>query len=200
MAMKIKTPVGKLFWVRISGDGYDASIIGGEKSGDTKMVKSACLHLNKNSKECKDFIKLLETEWEDYKSTKKIKTPAKSMGFKPVLDENGKETEFIEFKFKTNSFFPDGKPNVVKVLNAKGNEIDLGDRLIGNESVGVIHGTVAPYTFAGSHGLSLYLVAIQLVKFVEYSGGIEADDLSDLSEGDDEPAFEGFNTSDKPDI
>lgn len=202
MANQLVTPVGDLYWVRISGDGYDASIINGQSTGESKMQKSACIRFEKDSVECKKLIAMIEAEWEEYKKTLKGTPKPKSLGYKPVLDENGNETNEIEFKFKTNSFFKDGKPNKVKVLKANGQEIDIGDRLIGNESRGCIHGTMAPYTFAGSHGISLYLVGIQLTKFVEYAGSLNAQDLSHLSEGDDEPPFDGFDTSNtsSPDI
>lgn len=199
--VRVVTPVGSLYWVKITGNGYDASIIAGEKQGDEeKWKKSACLRLKKDSPECKKLIADINSAWEAFKAEKGIKKPPKSLGYKPALDSEGNETDEYEFKFSTNSFYKDGKPNKVIVLNAKGKEVEIGDRLIGNESKGCIHGTIGGYSTAGNVGVSLYLTAIQLTKFIEYTKAIEAEDLSEYSEGDDEPAFDNFDNQSNENI
>jgi len=199
-AIKIQTPpVGKLEWVFVNGDGRDQAMDG----QPPKMQKTATLVLNKDSAEAKGLIGQIDKAWEQYKSENhKIKsaTQPKSLGYKAVKDsDTGAETNDLAFSFKTNSFFPDGKPNKVKTFNAKGQAVDMGETIIGNGSLGVVHGSMGGYEYAGSFGVSLYLTAVQIAKLVEGSGdSVEATDLSAIagddafdSTGDGMPSVEG---------
>ena len=81
---------------------------------------------------------------------------------------------------KTLTHWPkDGKQNKVKVLRANGDILNLGDKVIGEGSIGIIHGSIGINAYAGNEGLAFYLNAIQLKKFVEYTGAddVETDDL-----------------------
>jgi len=83
---------------------------------------------------------------------------------------------------KTITHWPrDGKQNKIKVLRGNGNPLDIGDKVIGEGSIGVIHGSVGINAYSGNEGLAFYLNAVQLKKFVEYTGSddTQADDLGD---------------------
>ncbi len=99
---------------------------------------------------------------------------------------------------KTITHWPrDGKQNVVKVKRANGEPLILGDRQIGNDSIGVLHGSVGINAFPGNEGLAFYLNAVQLKKFVEYTGAddVETDDLGD-DEGLDDIDLDNAETPD----
>lgn len=195
-AIKIKQPpVGQLEWVFIQGDGRNQA----EEGKPAKMQKTATLVLHKDSDEAKGLIDQINAAWEVYKAeTPAIKsaTQPKSLGYKAVKDqETGADTDMLAFQFKTNSFFPDGKPNNVKVFNAKGQEVDMGDTIIGNGSLGVIHGSMGGYTYTGTYGISLYLTAVQVAKLVEGSSdSVETEDISAVGDfettGDGMPAID----------
>ncbi len=184
----IKTPLGELRWVYVNGDGRDQS----EKQDGSKMQKMASIVFKKNSPEAKQLIDQINKTWEEYKTANptKIKpaTKPKSLGYKPVLDkETGEETDELIFAFKTNSFFPDGKPNTIPIYNARGQKVNLGEVEIGNGSIGVVFGEAAGYEFAKQYGISLYLKGIQLKKLIERSGSEVDSMVEDM--GEDEDAF-----------
>ena len=193
-AIKIKQPpVGKLEWCFVTGDGRNQAMDGSPE----KMQKTASLVLNKDSKEAKHIVDQINATWELYKAENpKIKaaTQPKSLGYKVVKDKDtDEETNDLVFTFKTNSFWKDGKPNIVKVFNAKGQAVEMGDTIIGNGSLGVVHGSMGGYEYAGSFGISLYLSAVQIAKLVEGSSdSVDATDLSAIA-GDD--SFESTGDS-----
>jgi len=201
---KIKTPVSELIWVFITGDGRDQS----ENNDGSKMQKLASIVLKTESPACQKLMTDINTVWEEYKAANptKIKkaTQPKSLGYKVVKDpDTDEETDETIFAFKTNSFFPDGKPNKVAVYNAKGQKIDLGETIVGNGSRGVIHGEAAGYEFAKQYGISLYLKGVQIAKLVEGgSADIDADDISE--EGDFEAPENGnvpeVSADEQPDL
>lgn len=178
-----KTPVGELRWVNISKDGIDNSMA---KDG-SKMQKVATIILSGDAKN--KAITTLNEIWEYFKDDQSLKkgVQPKSVGWKALKDEDGNETGEIAIQFKTNAKLPDGRECIVKVLNAAGKEVDLQDKAIGNGSMGVIHGDAAFYDANGTKGITLYLKAIQLTKFVEYKLNVDAEDLS--GEGE----FAGFD-------
>lgn len=180
LKVPFKTPIGELRWVNISAQGADQSMA---KDG-SKMQKVATIYLTGDQKEA--VITELQRIWEAFKTEQGLKKGVlpKSTGYRFVTDEDGNETGEVSLCFKTNVKFPDGTENVVKVLNPKGQEINLGDRKIGNGSRGVIHGEAAYYDAQGTKGITLYLKAIQLTKFVEYQQNVDAEDLSAEGEGD----------------
>lgn len=190
----IKTPLMELRWVFITGDGRDQS----ENNDGSKMQKMVTAVAHKDSDAAKALIAQINSVWEAAKEANptKIKkaTEPKSLGYKPIKDkETDEETGELAFQFKTNSFYSkDKKPVKIPVLNASGKEVDLGGRLIGNGSIGVVHGAADVYTFKGSYGITLYLKGVQLKKFIEADFGvIEGEDLSD----DDADTFTGFDES-----
>lgn len=183
---KIKTPVGPLYWVFITGDGRDQS----EDNDGSKMQKTASVVFHKDSPECKKLQNEIQAEWEKYKAANptKIKkaTEPKSLGYKPVKDpETDEDTDYVIFQFKTNSFFPDGKRNMVPVYDIHGQKVDLGQSLIGNESTGIIHGEMMGYEYLKSYGISLLLKGVQLATYKEPEVQIDTEDISSaISEGE----------------
>jgi len=191
-AITIKQPpVGKLEWVFIIGDGRNQAMEGQPE----KMKKTASLVLNKDSKEAKGLIAQIDATWEQYKTENhKIKaaTQPKSLGYKAVKDKDtGAETNELSFTFSTNSMWPDGKPNNIKTYNSKGQQVDMGETIIGNGSLGVVHGSMGGYEYAGSFGISLYLTAVQVAKLVE-GQGVEVDAADISAAGDFDHTEDGM--------
>lgn len=187
------SPIGDLEWTIISGEGK--ANLNGTMQYVTTLVLTA--------EQAEPLKELLQKYWEDNKP-KSIKE-AKSMGWYPHTvptdekDEEGKtvyaETGKVAFVFKTNVSFKDGKQKVVKVFNAKGAEVQLGQKKIGNGSRGRVNGAYGIYEVKAPNGKSivnagvtLYLNGIQLTKFVEYVGGPNFSEVED-PEGE---GFEGF--------
>lgn len=177
MATKIsfKSPIGELRWVYINQGGVDTSLA---KDG-SKMQKQANVVMN--AEDAKEAITQLENFWAAVKAEAGIKVAKpRSLGIKECKDPETQEpTGDIQFCFKTNAYLPDGKDAPIAIFNAKGEKVSLGDKKIGNGSIGIIHGEAALYEFAGTYGITLYLKAIQIVKLVEYTGTeVQAEDLT----------------------
>ncbi len=102
-------------------------------------------------------------------------------------EETGEETGDVLFIFSTNPEFPSGDKKVVKVFTAKKpiREVVLDGKLIGRASVGRAIGTLAIYEYDGDYGLSLYLDAVSLSKFVPYVGGVDAEDIDEDEDAED---------------
>lgn len=185
MATKIKTPLGELKYIFITGEGRNQAMPGEEE----RMQFVASLELTRDSKEHKTLIAEINKEWEAYKVKAGLKpaTQPKTNGIKPVMDkETGAETDKVLVTFKTDTKWKDGKPQVVKVFDHKGADITTAVHnaqwTIGNGSTGVIHGSASGNNVGGAHKVTLYLTAVQLAKLVKYEGAaIELDDL----DGDD---------------
>ena len=212
--MSYKTPLLPLSWVTITGDGkLKMNKDGSGGSSDYNYTVTVTFPDEVSMKvEKAKFDKF----WRENKPAGLTKQSYDM--FKPEmtadLDANGKE-QFDEddalikkptgrwtLAAKTLTQWPDGKANVVKVLRANGNPLDLGDKLIGNDSIGILHGTVGINAFPGNEGLAFYLNTIQLKKFVEYTDGdeVEAEDLGD-DEGLDDVELDAADVSkDTPNV
>jgi len=194
---KVKTPCcGKFYWVKgiVEPDG-----VLNELSGN--MERSVTIRYPKDSEQAKNLIATIDEMWKEFKELNpkvKQKEPS-SVPYKPVLDKDGNETDEIEFKFKTNATFQDGKLNIVKIFNAKGQDVTEqfqdDDIKIGNESEGIVHGLFSTFEYAKKYGLTAYLKAIQLAKLVEYDDGIEPEDLTEYV-GED--AFDAAGNNEEP--
>ncbi len=109
-------------------------------------------------------------------------------------ESNYEKTGMTAIAFWTSANWPAkpgqsiGNDTVVDIHNAKGNKVSLGNKKIGNGSLGAIDGTMAMYHNGTNHGVSLYLNAIQIVKFIEFS------QEADFDEQDVEGGFEGVDT------
>jgi hypothetical protein len=191
---------GGLEWVQYEGPGKESL------SGVMQYLATLLL----SGDEAETLKEIINDFWKENKP--KGKKP-KSLGYyahriktaevddddAPIYEETGK-TAFI---FKTGVAYRDGKPKVIKIYNAKGNEVNLQGKKIGNESEGFISGAMDIYAIkTGEAGVSLYLNAIQLTKFDEYTGGdagFEAADGDGWTGEDDESGFESVSdTKAKP--
>ena len=151
------------------------------------------------------FIDQLNQFWLEYNGgDEKKAAKVKSLGYKE--DEDGN----ITFTFKTNTSFvqKDGseKPAVVRVFRGNGQEITdsfhAAEKKAANGSEGIVHGVMAIYDRnAAARGVTLYLSAVQFVKFLEYSGSV---DVSAVTEEDDGLGGDGLDvtpvTQDAPNI
>lgn len=187
---QLNTPVGDLEWVVISGDG---------KTNDLKSPpqQEYCATVVLSKEQAQPFIDELEALWTEHKPKgKKLRSLGYYAHKVPTgeKDEDGQnvyeETGNIAITLKTVTTFPDGKEKVIKTFNSKGNEVALGDKLIGNGSRGRLKGLARMWTQPREAGISLYLNAVQLSKFVEYTSGPSFDELED----EDGDSFEGLDS------
>jgi len=183
-AQRLVTPVGDLMWVFITGKGKE------DLNGNDRFVAS--VRFPEGDPALKKLQQQIDDFWEANKP-KGAKRP-KSTGIRPetVKDENDEQqpTGNILVNFWTGIAFPDGKPKVIKTMNAKGVEVSLGSKKIGNGSRGAISGVMDIYDNGPNKGVTLYLNAIQLTKFVEYS------DDAGFAVQDDEDGFTGEELND----
>lgn len=182
----VTTPVGDLEWVFITGEGKE------DLQGSPTYTCQVVLEGSNAA--------ALQAEIDDFWAANKpkgIDTP-KSTGYydHTTKDEEGNkvETGKTAFVFKTATTFPNGSPKVIKVFNAKGAEVSLGDKKIGNGSRGRIQGAMGIYEVQQKGrtiqaGVTLYLNGVQLTKFVEFVGGPSFDAVEDEEAGE---SFEGF--------
>lgn len=188
----VESPVGELEWVIVGGQGKLNTL-------NDKYYYQATLVLDSESQECKDFIAEIDQFFEDEADKKMKKKNKKSTGYAPHKvrtgeDEDGdpiyEETGKTAFMFKTETTFKDGNAKTIGIHNAKGARVALGNRKIGNGSVGRINGVIKTYDQVKDTGTSLYLNAVQLVKYIPFADGPSFDSVED--EVDAEEAFEGF--------
>lgn len=184
----VKTPLGELAWVVFNGPGKE------NLSG--KMKYTADIVLDDDSEECKTLKGIIDKFWLDNKPAT-FKGKAKTKGYRPemrkVLDDDGKEvfdeegavkkeeTGRTVFTFTTDTTFPSGDAKVVKIYNAKGNPVNMGDTKIGNGSIGQISGAMGIYDRDDGKGVSLYLNSIRIVKLEKYTQEEQWDEV----DGDD---------------
>lgn len=164
-AQQFVTPKGELTWVFITGEG--------RLTQDKKSSRfSASLKLKAGSKALKDFEATIKEYWDEHKPTKKSKLKSNGIREEVLTDDEGNETKtgYSLINCWTGVTWPDGKAKVVDVYNAKGVKVDMGDKKIGNESEGFLSGAMGTYDTDGSTGVTLYLNAVQMTKFVEYAG------------------------------
>jgi hypothetical protein len=211
---KFKSPKGTLEWVTISGEGKE------NLSGKLKYQADVVLD-PKNNGVHQAAIDAIDAFWAENKP-KGYRKKAKSLGYylhdvekdadgEPVFNEDGEKVfdpdGKVALKFSTDTVFAkSGDAKVIKIYNAKANVVSLGDKTIGNGSEGYISGMMAIYKNENKGvlvdaGVTLYLNAIQLTKFVAYEGadaGFEADEDEGGFTGVDEDAdFESVE-SDTP--
>lgn len=181
------TPVGNLTWVFINGNPKK------DAKGNERYVAS--LELHKDSAEFKEVEAKIKAFWAENKPKG---ARQKSNGIRVVqtkvegkTDDNGdqlyEDTDMMSINFWTGVKFPNGNEKTVKIHNARGSEVSLGSKKIGNGSTGAISGAMGIYDREDGKGVTLYLNAIQIKKFVEYTGG----DAGFGDVGDDEDGFEG---------
>ena len=178
-AVNFKTPVGDLEWIFITGNGKK------DLNGNDRFVGSVVL--NADSKECIAQLAEIDAFWEENKPKG---AKVKSLGYKVLVDDAGEPTGKVSINFWTGITYPDGSAKVIKTFNAKGAEVSLGAKKIGNGSRGRIGGAMAIYdNGVAARGVTLYLNSIQLSKFVEFTGSDSFESIDD----DDEDSFEGVD-------
>jgi len=152
---QITTPRGVFNWVTISGAGK--TDLNGRNIYTVDLVLTP--------EEAEPLLERINTFWEENKP-KGAKAP-KSTGAKELEDGN------IRFQFKTATTYPaSGDPKVIEVYDAKGRRTDLGDKRIGNGTLGRVAGAMAIYDAGvAARGVTLYLDKVQISKLVEYTGG-----------------------------
>lgn len=177
----VVTPVGELHYVNISGQGklnynedgynYVATVnLTGKPAEELKAKIDAVIGEIPKGKNLrsKGYRELLKDE-------NGIYTPT---GMTKERDGNAEATGIFAFGFSTPTKLSDGKAKKISVYNSSSppTRIDLGDKKIGNGSKGAISGKMQRYEKGKDIGISLYLNAVQLVEFVEYTGdaGFEA--------------------------
>ncbi len=191
------TPIGELRWIFISGKGKQ------DLQGNDRFVAS--IYLDTDNPQCINLQAKIDGFWD---ANKPKNAKLKSLGYRAEEDDEGVLTGKTTFNFWTGTVFPDGSPKVVKTYNAgnkakgqKPSEIFLGAKKIGNGSLGSISGAMAIYDSGpAARGVTLYLNAVQLVDFKEFSqdagfkasedGGYEGEDSTDEATG-----FSGEDTT-----
>ena len=212
--LKVKTKVGDLKWVFIKGEGRNNAMSGEEP----RMQYVASLECDTDGPVHKHFHDLVYKEWEAYKADFGLKgKPGKNKhgeymdGMHPVLvdDENGVEdpdTGKVKkvkngktlITFKTNTTWPDGNPQVVKVFDGKGAEITEfyknADWYLGEGSTGIIHGSAVGNNAGDAHKVTLYLSAVQIAKLVKGEG--DAPDTEEIEGAEDIDMEDGCSAID----
>ena len=201
---KVKTQVGSLKYVFITGEGRNNAM----KGEEPRMQYVASLVCPKDGPVHKHFQAQIDKEWETYKKEHGVKGLPKTNGIKDELkdDPSGEidpATEAVKkvptgnvlITFKTNTKWADGNPQVIKVFAGPKGDQDITAAVhratwaIGEGSQGIIHGTAQGNNIGGTQKVTLYLSAIQLAKLVKYEGdSIETDEIEgaeDIDLGDD---------------
>lgn len=203
---KIKTPIGELMYINITGEGKNTAMPGEA----ARMCFVVSLKLKKDSEEHKAVQGIINEEWKRYCAETGTKGRPKTTGIKPVmvpelvdgkpkLDEYGAvvkvESDEVLVNFSTGTKWTSGEAQVVKVFDNKGNDVTVAIQRaqwkIGNGSKGIVHGMAMGNSVGGTAKVSLYLSAIQLSKLVKYEGDtIDAEEIEgeDLDLGDDSMA------------
>lgn len=190
----LNSPKGELRWIFITGDGKE------DLNGNPRY--SASIYFKKDDPEIKAFQKTAEAFWEANKP--KGAKKAKSIGVYIELKEKDSdkvtissitqpydkdeyvETGYVCINAWTGIKNQDGSPKRVKTYNAKGSEVSLGSKTIGNGSIGRLGLMMGIYENGPNAGVTLYLNGIQLTKFVEYSAGANF-----AADEDEEDGFTG---------
>lgn len=213
MATKVKTKVGNLKYVFITGEGRNNAMPGEEP----RMQFVASLSVPKDGEVHKAFLQLIDAEWKQYKEQFGVKGQPKTNGIKeefkkdpngtidPITEEVARiPTGNVLINFKTNTVWPDGSPQVVKVYDHRGNDITVAisnvDWSIGDGSTGIIHGSASANNVGGTHKVTLYLTAIQIAKLVKYTGNdIDAEEIDgeDIDLGD---SVSAISAEDSPEL
>ena len=202
---KVKTSVANLKYVFITGEGKDQAM----KGEEPRMQFVASLVCPKDGETHKHFQAQLDVEWNNYKKAHSVKGLPKTNGIKDemqkdpdgAIDPTTEEikrvpTGNVVIGFKTNTCWPNGNPQVVKVKDRKGKDITSAinsvDWSIGEGSTGIIHGMAVGNNVGGTHKVTLYLSAVQIAKLVKYEGNdVDADEIEgeDIDLGDEVEAI-----------
>lgn len=183
MSTKVKTQEGTLKYIYIKGEGRNQAMPGEPE----RMQYVISITFPKVSAGAKHLQELVEKEWVAYKKATGVKGRPKTNCIKEEFSRDPEgtidpDTEVVRkiptgniiAQFKTNTTWPDGKPQVVRVFDHKGSNITgayaQADWAIGNDSTGVIFGSAVGNNAGGSNKVTLYLTAVQIGKLKKYEG------------------------------
>ena len=201
---KVKTKVGSLKYINITGEGKDNSMPG----EPARMQYTCSMVVPKDGEVHKHFQDQIDKEWAVYKKANGVKGLPKTNGMKDEMkdDPSGTidpATEAVKkiptgnvlITFKTNTKWADGNAQVIKVYAGPKGDQDITAAVqraawsIGNDSTGIIHGTAQGNSIGGTEKVTLYLSAVQLAKLVKYEGdSVEVEEIEGAEEidlGDD---------------
>ncbi len=194
----IKTPLAPLMWVNVRGQGKLK--MNADDNGDPsnyQYIAQAIL----TTEQAQSLNKIVDDFWRKNKpkGVGKRKFELVKEESKKVLDSDGKpkldsDDEPIKeltgnwvINAKTITHWPkDGKQNVVKILGSTGKI--LGDDHaaivdgIGNDTMGIIHGSLGISAYSGNEGVVMYLSGVQIKDstLTPSSGDeIEAEEIED---------------------
>lgn len=199
---KMNTPLGTLEWVFITGDGKE------DLNGNARYTASVYM----TKEELEPFQKAVDAFWEENKP--KGARKAKSNGIyielkekngtrittkaitQPYDAEEWEPTGRYAIQAWSGVYFPNGDKKKVPTYNARGAEVSLGNKSIGNGSKGRLAVGVSIYSQGpGSVGVTIFLNGVQLTKFVEYAAGVGFDAIDgDFDEIETE--FDGLSSDD----
>ena len=189
--LKLRTPVGELNWVKVTGEGKLKMDAAGDKPEDFIYTASVIIsdeYADRLQNTLNEFWRKVKPNGIGKQSYSLIKDEKDY-----TLDENGDKqydedgdviTHLTGRKFlvaKTNVVWPDGKPNSIKINDFARNIIDLEQTgEIGNGSTGVIAGVVGAQFNPSNPGLMFFLQGIQLKTLVPYTGSeVEMEDTGE---------------------
>lgn len=157
-----KTPKGNFMWAFVTGQGRK------NLNGHDEFT----IQVEVPEKDAKAAMDEITNFWNDNKP-KGAKEP-KSLGFK-VVGGNA------IFTLKTKTSYADGKIKEVRIFDASAKRITMPEGMrIGNGSRGIASGIMSVYDAGvAARGVTLFLDAIQITKFVEYSDGNAGFDSED---------------------
>jgi len=217
-----KTKLHPLSWVTVRGQGK-LKKEDPRKPLDKEDPSSYnyCATVTLTPEQAKEYIATLDKFWRENKPSGvgKQKYDVVKEEFKYVLDAEGKKKKDADdepikeatgkwtMMAKTLTEWPDGKPNLVKLLGSNGKELPAGHGLeggCGDGTMGILHCSVGINDFSDNEGLQIYLNGVQIKDstYTEYSGGNEVnadeidDDVAETDVDDGAPAA----SDPKPDV
>ena len=197
VTQSFKTPLAKLEWVNVRGQGKLR--MNAEDNGEPKnyqYVATAIL----TPEQAETMNKIVDDFWRKNKpkgvgkrkfelikpETRKVLnedgTPKLDADDEPIKEETGNFT----IQVKTNTTWPDGKPNHPKILGSNGKPVSEEHAAvvdgIGNGTEGIIHGSLGITAYSGNEGVVAFLKGVQIKESTLQpvdSDEIEADALED---------------------
>ena len=164
---KLNTPIGQARFINIMEP---------DTRFDDNGVYSVQLLVPEDDPKVKAIIKRLKDIYEEFRKTldaKQAKKQSESYGFSPDVDDNGDETGYIVFKFKTSAKYKDKKGELKDkeppaVFDAKLKKIPEGTPIWNGTSM-IVNFSPSPYYTGKNCGVTLYLNACQIIELVSGS-------------------------------
>ena len=199
--MNFKTKLHPLSWVTVRGQGkLKKEDPKKPLDKDDPSSYNYCGTVTLTPEMAEFYKKILDKFWRDNKpaGVGKQKYDVVKEEFKFDLDASGNKkldgddepikiaTGKWTMMAKTLTEWPDGKPNVVKLLGSNGKPLPEGHGLesgCGEGTMGILHCTVGINDFSDNEGLQIYLNGVQIKDstYTEFVGGneVDADEIED---------------------